>query len=79
MREDIKSALSLAFLNENNDANYLFYKQSPVCDVNAPRPNVKEGDIIHIQFGNSSVTARVLRLLDSCKKDDAATMYEIVE
>lgn len=50
MREDIKSALSLAFLNENNDANYLFYKQSPVCDVNAPRPNVKEGDII--QFGS---------------------------
>ena len=25
------------------------------------------------------IVARVLRLLDSCKKDDAATMYEIVE
>ena len=47
--------------------------------VAKPGTEVKEGDLIHIQFGNSSVTARVMRLLDSCKKDDAVTMYEIVE
>lgn len=44
-----------------------------------PGAEVKEGDIISIRFGNSNVTARVLRLLDSCKKDDAVTMYEIIE
>ena len=38
-----------------------------------------EGDVIRIQFGNSVVTAKVLRLLDSSKKEDAATMYEIIE
>ena len=40
---------------------------------------VKEGDIIHIQFGNSSVTAKVLQILESCKKEDAVKMYEIIE
>lgn len=44
-----------------------------------PGTDVREGDIIHIQFGNSSVKVKVLRLLDSCKKDDAVTMYEIIE
>lgn len=47
--------------------------------VAKPGTEVKEGDVIYIQFGSSSVKARVLRLLDSCKKDDAATMYEIIE
>lgn len=39
---------------------------------------VKEGDIIRVEFGNSSISARVLRLSESCKKEDAAGMYEIV-
>lgn len=47
--------------------------------VAKPGTDVGEGDIIQIQFGNSSVKARVLKLLDSCKKDDAVTMYEIIE
>lgn len=44
-----------------------------------PGTDVREGDIIQIQFGNSIVKVKVIRLLDSCKKDDAVTMYEIVE
>ncbi len=44
-----------------------------------PGPEVKEGDVIRIQFGNSSVTARIVKLLDSCRKEDAQTMYEIIE
>ena len=40
---------------------------------------VKVGDIIHIEFGNSSITARVLNLTESCKKEAAATMYEIIQ
>lgn len=40
---------------------------------------VNVGDVIHIQFGNSSIKARVLNLSESCKKEDAATMYEIIE
>lgn len=44
-----------------------------------PGTEVKVGDVIRIQFGNSSVTARILKLLESSKKEDAATMYEIIE
>ncbi|MBN7774158.1 RNA-binding S4 domain-containing protein [Clostridium aminobutyricum] len=40
---------------------------------------VKVGDVIHIQFGNSSIKAKVLVLSESCKKEDAATMYEIIQ
>ena len=29
MRSDIQSAVSLAFLDERNDAHYMFYKQPP--------------------------------------------------
>ena len=47
--------------------------------VAKPGTEVREGDVIRIQFGNSVVTAKVLRLLVSSKKEDAATMYEIIE
>ncbi len=40
---------------------------------------VKVGDIIQINFGNSSIRARVLALTESCRKEDAVNMYEIVE
>ena len=40
---------------------------------------VKVGDVIHIEFGNSSITARVLQLTESCRKEDAAGMYEIID
>lgn len=40
---------------------------------------VKVGDVIKVQFGNGSITARVLKLTESCKKDDAVQMYEIIE
>jgi len=39
---------------------------------------VKPGDVIHIQFGNASVSARVLKLSETCRKEDAETMYEII-
>lgn len=40
---------------------------------------VEVGDKIHIAFGNSSLTVRVLSIKDSAKKEDAATMYEVIE
>ena len=44
-----------------------------------PGTEVKVGDIIHIQFGNSSLTACVEQLTESCRKEDAAGMYTIIE
>ena len=39
---------------------------------------VNVGEVIRIECGNSSIQARVLVLSESCKKEDAASMYEIV-
>lgn len=44
-----------------------------------PGTEVKTGDLIEIQFGNSLIKAKVLKLSESTKKEDAATMYEIIE
>lgn len=40
---------------------------------------VKVGDLILIQFGNSEIKARVLTLSEHTTKEAAATMYEIVD
>ncbi len=39
---------------------------------------VRIGDVINIKFGNSEITARVAALTESCRKEDAAGMYEII-
>ncbi len=41
--------------------------------------DVKEGDILTIQFGAKPVTVRVLEVKDTAYKDVAKTMYEAVE
>ncbi len=44
-----------------------------------PGTEVSIGDEIFIQFGNGSLRARVRALTESCRKEDAAGMYEILE
>ena len=44
-----------------------------------PSVKLKVGDVVTIQFGNGKVTFKVLMLADTVKKDDASTMYEILE
>ena len=43
-----KSPLALAFLNENNDAEYLFYKDYPNNRLEVEFPVIKEGDIVEV-------------------------------
>lgn len=40
---------------------------------------VSVGDVINVQFGNSSLKVKVTKLMDSCKKEDATSMYEIID
>ena len=40
---------------------------------------VKEGDIILIRFGDKEIKVKVLELIESQRKEDAAGMYEIVD
>ncbi|MDD4200720.1 MAG: RNA-binding S4 domain-containing protein [Eubacteriales bacterium] len=44
-----------------------------------PGTEVKVGDIIHIQFGNGSLTARVELIKESVRKEDATDMYTILD
>lgn len=41
--------------------------------------DVEPGDIIHIEFGNSSITLKVAAVPESVRKEDAAGMYEVLE
>ncbi len=40
---------------------------------------VKLGDIISITYGEKTVNVKVLDIIESTKKNDAAQMYEIIE
>lgn len=44
-----------------------------------PSTEVKPGDIISIQFGSGISRIRVAKIQESVRKDDAATLYEVVE
>lgn len=41
--------------------------------------DVEPGDVIHIEFGNSSITLKVVAVPESVRKEDAAGMYEVLE
>ena len=43
-----------------------------------PSAPVKAGDIVEIQFGNSRMKVKVLSTPEHVLKDDAATLYEII-
>ena len=44
-----------------------------------PGNEVDTGDEIYISFGNGSLRVRVLELKDPCRKEDAVSMYEVIE
>lgn len=41
--------------------------------------NVEAGDVIRIEFGTKIISARVIETKDSQRKEDAESMYEIIE
>jgi ribosomal 50S subunit-recycling heat shock protein len=43
-----------------------------------PGAEVKLGDIVLIRFGNGEIKARVTALTESARKEDAASMYEVI-
>ena len=44
-----------------------------------PSVRLKIGDEVEIQFGNGSVKFKVLLLTETVRKEDAASMYELIE
>jgi len=64
---DGKTTIGLAFLNDNNDAEYSFYKYPPVNRLNYPEINFEPDDIV--LFGSFfSITHEVYPYLESTLK-----------
>lgn len=75
-----KSAISLAFLDENNDAHYSFYKDYPNNRLEFRYPSVNEGDVV--MFGSYYALNPVLRpqvgaFLRYAKEHGAILYYDL--
>ena len=77
---DSKSPLSLAFLNERNDAEYIFYKDHPKDRLDFDFPEVNEDDIV--VYGsyyavNPVIRPQVLGFLEYAKSHGAILYYDV--
>ena len=77
---DRRSPVSLAFLNENNDAEYIFYKDYPNLRLDAEMPEVTSDDIV--MFGSfyaitPQLRDKVKELLDKARKVGAIIYYDV--
>ena len=80
MYQDGRTAISLAFLNERNDADYTFYKDYPNARLDVQWPVVNKDDII--MMGSYFVLNPILRdkvkeFLDYATKQEALFYYDI--
>ena len=44
-----------------------------------PSYSLKVGDVVEIRFGSGTVKFRVLQLKETVRKDEAETLYEIIQ
>ena len=77
---DGRTAVSLAYLNERNDAEYVFYKDYPKARLDVQWPDIQKNDII--MMGSYFVLNPVLRpkvkeFLDYARRREALIYYDI--
>ena len=77
---DSKSPLSLAFLNDQNDAEYIFYKDHPHDRLDFMFPEINEDDIV--LFGsyyaiNPVIRPQVKGFLDYAREHGAILYYDV--
>lgn len=78
--ETVKSHISLAFLDENNDAQYVFYKDHASVSLDGPLPSIANDDVV--LFGsffaiNPAIRHIVGRLLHSAREAGAWLYYDV--
>ena len=74
-----KSPVSLAFLNEDNDADYTFYKDFPVRRPDADYPEIAEDDIVVIGSFyalDPATRGKVTGLLELARERKAIVYYD---
>jgi fructokinase len=77
---DWKSPISLAFLNESHDADYIFYKDYPGRRSESPLPPIEEDDIFIFSSYyalNPVLRTRVTALLDYARERKAIIYYDL--
>ena len=77
---DSKSPISLAFLNEHNDAEYIFYKDHPNDRLDFTYPEVNRDDIV--MFGsyyavNPVIRPQVVGFLEYARSKGAILYYDV--
>ena len=80
MYPDSKSPLSLAFLNDQNDAEYIFYKDHPHDRLDFAFPEINEDDIV--LYGsyyavNPVIRPQVKGFLDYAHEQGAILYYDV--
>ena len=78
--EHIKSHISLAFLDENNDAQYIFYKDHASVTLDGPLPEIRKDDVV--LFGsffaiNPAIRPVVGALLRAAHEAGAWLYYDV--
>ena len=77
---DGKSPVSLAFLNERNDAEYIFYKDYPKLRLDVKMPEIGKDDILMV--GSYYAVSPLLRdkikeVMDKAKDNGAIIYYDV--
>lgn len=75
-----KSPISLAFLNENNDAEYVFYKDHPHDRLDFSYPDIERDDVV--MFGsyyavNPVIRPQVMGFLEYARSRGAILYYDV--
>ena len=75
-----KSPVSLAFLDDNNDAQYIFYKDHPHDQLDFVYPDIQPDDIVI--FGsffavNPVIRPQIVGLLDYARNHGAIIYYDV--
>ena len=78
--EQVKSHISLAFLDENNDAQYVFYKDHASVSLDGKLPEISQNDVI--LFGsffaiNPAIRPVVGALLHAAREAGAWLYYDV--
>ena len=80
LRKGEKSAISLAFLGENKDASYLFYKEPPHVSASWTLPEMKKGDVM--LFGSyyaacTGMRPLIMQMLEKAAKENVIVYYDL--
>lgn len=80
LRQGEKSAISLAFLADNGDANYLFYKETPRVVPGWTLPRLERGDVL--VYGShfavcDGMRPLITQLLERAKQSQSIVYYDL--